>query len=89
MEIAADEVASAIGTRPGVSDDMRRMSLAARPREPDAVRVAALGPPPPARARHLIAVLGLFVAGNLVMVAVGLVAIAFAGVLAVLAGRRS
>ncbi len=37
----------------------------------------------------LISVLGLFAAGNLVMVAVGLIAVAFAGVLAVLGARRA
>ncbi len=37
----------------------------------------------------LISVLGLFAAGNLVMVAIGLGAVAFAGVLAVLGTRRS
>lgn len=37
----------------------------------------------------LIAVLGLFVAGNIVMVALGLVAVLAAGLLGVAAGRTS
>lgn len=37
----------------------------------------------------LIAALGLFAAGNIVIVIVGLVAIGFAGVLAIAGGRRA
>ena len=37
----------------------------------------------------LIAVIGLFVAGNIVVVVIGLVAVGFAGVLQVMGGRTS